>query len=71
DCKKALQQFTRPVLIIQGKQDIVNKDIAVKTHALFQNSKLVYINECAHYGWLEQPDQYFKEINTFLTRAAS
>ena len=71
DCKKQLQQYTKPVLIIQGKQDIVNKDIAVKTHALFQDSKLVYIDECAHYGWLEQPEQYFKEINTFLARAAS
>ena len=71
DCKEQLKSYKKPVLIIQGKQDIVNKDIAVKTHALLQNSKLVYIDKCAHYGWLEQPELYFEEINTFLKSLAS
>ncbi|UAB80650.1 alpha/beta fold hydrolase [Marixanthomonas sp. SCSIO 43207] len=71
DCKQELKKFKKPVLIIQGKQDIVHPEIAKTTHKLLDNSKLVYIDKCAHYGWLEQPDDYFKEINSFLRELAS
>lgn len=68
DCKDALKSFNNPVLIIQGKQDVLDKSIAEKTHQLFSNSELYYIDKSAHYGWLEQPELYFGKIKTFLSR---
>ncbi len=67
DCKAALQRFAKPVLIIQGEHDIIDKQISEKAHALFKNSELVILDKAAHYGWLEQPDLYFGEIQSFLT----
>ena len=66
DCKKSLKYFNKPVLIIQGKQDIVPKEIADKEHSILKNSTLVLINKCCHYGWLEQKDKYVSEVEKFL-----
>ncbi len=66
DCSEQLKNFRNPVLIIQGEQDIIGKDIAQKAHHTFENSKVVYLDKCAHYGWLEQPEAYFGSINKFL-----
>ncbi|WP_229838668.1 alpha/beta fold hydrolase [Roseivirga thermotolerans] len=67
DCKPGLQNFSQPVLILQGTNDIIPKSIAEKTHALLPHSKLVLLNNCGHYGWLEQPETYFNEIRSFLS----
>jgi proline iminopeptidase len=67
DCKESLRNFTRPVLIIQGRQDIVGDGTAYKAHEVLKNSRLVFINECVHYGWLEQKEQYKQEIDKFLS----
>ena len=66
DCTEELKGFESPVLIIQGKQDLVDYSIAEVAHKAFQNSTIVLLDSCAHYGWLDQPVQYFKEINDFL-----
>lgn len=66
DCSEAYKNFTRPVLIIQGKQDVMGDTIANEAHKLLSNSQLVFIDKCAHYGWLEQPEQYFSTIYQFL-----
>jgi proline iminopeptidase len=66
DCKEALKNFTKPVLIIQGKQDIVGDEIAYKAHSVLKNSKVVFINKCCHYGWLEQKDRYTGELEKFI-----
>ncbi len=66
DCKPKLISFDKPALIIQGKQDIVDKNIAETAHKVLKNSKLVFLDRCVHYGWLDRPDEYFKQINKFL-----
>ncbi|MEO8147228.1 MAG: alpha/beta hydrolase [Bacteroidia bacterium] len=66
DCSLKLSSFDKPVLIIQGKEDIVNEGMALKAHKAFKNSKLVYMDRCVHYGWLDRPDLYFAEIDKFL-----
>ena len=67
DCSNKLKNFDSPVLIIQGEEDIIPKQIAEKSHMVYKNSELVYIPKCAHYGWLEQPEIYFNTINGFLS----
>ena len=66
DCKDTLRNFVKPVLIIQGRQDIVGEETAFKAHSTLRNSTVVFLNECGHYGWLDQKTRYKKEIDKFL-----
>jgi proline iminopeptidase len=66
DCAPKLKNFNKPVLIIQGKQDIIMLQTAEYAHKILKNSKLVIIEHSAHYGWLDNPQDYFKEVNHFL-----
>ena len=66
DCKKSLRNFSKPVLIIQGRQDIVGDGTAYKTQMTLKNSTLVFLNDCGHYGWLDQREKYILEIENFI-----
>lgn len=66
DCSEGLKKLDAPVLIIQGKQDIVAKSIAQKAHKAIKNSTMILLDKCGHYGWLDQPANYFKAINKYL-----
>jgi proline iminopeptidase len=66
NCAGKLSSFNKPVLIIQGKQDIVEEKTAIKEHAAFPNSRIVIMDHCVHYGWLDRPDEYFSEIAKFV-----
>lgn len=66
DCASKLKSFTQPVLIIQGKQDIVRASTAEEAHKAFSNSRIVYMDHCIHYGWLDNPEVYFQEVIRFL-----
>jgi proline iminopeptidase len=68
DCKEELKSFHKPVLIIQGREDVISKDIAEIAHGILSESELVFIPECAHYGWLEQPEAYFNSVGRFLNQ---
>jgi len=67
NCKKQLSSFSKPVLILQGKQDNRGKKTAMKSHEAFKNSELVLMDSCAHYGWLDRPDEYFGKIKKFIS----
>lgn len=66
DHKQSFATFQQPVLVLQGDQDIISIDTAKKTHNSFPNSRLEIIKSCAHYGWLDQPEQYYRALFTFL-----
>ena len=66
DCAEKLASFKKPVLIIQGKQDVIKEETAMKAHKVLKNSKIVLLDSCGHYGWLDAYEAYFKEINDFL-----
>lgn len=68
DCKPGLSKFMKPVLILQGTEDIIPVEVAQRTHNIIPNSELVLMKECAHYGWLEARDQYFEAIRNFLKK---
>ena len=61
-----VKDFEQKVLIIQGKNDIVDMATAEKIQKAFKNSSLVRLDKCGHYGWLDRPEQYFVEISKFL-----
>lgn len=66
DCAPILKDFKKPVLILHGKDDILDIETAEKSHRAFPNSKLVLMDNCGHYGWLDAPSVYFSAINSFL-----
>ena len=68
DTKPENQLYDSPVLIIQGKQDIMPENIAHIAHDTFPNSQLVLLESCGHYGWLDQKEKYISSIVDFLNQ---
>lgn len=68
NCKSALKHFCKPVLIIQGKQDIIHEQLAYKADRVFCNSRIVFLDRCGHYGWVDQKEKYLHEIRQFLAK---
>ncbi len=66
NCAKQLKHFKKPVLIIQGKDDIINIESANKAHAVLKHSKIVLMDHCRHYGWIDNREVFFKEVRDFL-----
>jgi len=66
DCTEALKKFESPVLIIQGKQDIIPESVGTYAKDVFPNSTFILVDNCVHYGWLDNPKSYFKSIFQFL-----
>lgn len=57
-----------PVLVIQGKNDIISVETAQEIKNSFGNADIHLLSECGHYGWLDKPKEYFEAINQFLKR---
>lgn len=68
DLKNQLKNFNKPTLIIQGKEDFLGTDLAVKANTILPNSELVILNETRHYGWLDSPEQFYNCIEEFLIK---
>ncbi|MEZ5056743.1 MAG: alpha/beta fold hydrolase [Saprospiraceae bacterium] len=66
DTKPQLQSFKKPVLVIQGKNDVLETKTAENIAKTFPNSELVFLENCAHYGWLDAKEKYFDTIDNFL-----
>jgi proline iminopeptidase len=66
DCGPKLATFNQPVLILQGKNDIIKIETAAIAQKALRNSKLVLMDHCGHYGWLDNPEVYFSSIKDFI-----
>jgi proline iminopeptidase len=66
DCEVQLKKFTKPVQIIHGDHDVINSSLAIYAQKVFPNAKLKILKNCGHFGWLDQPDEYFKTIEEYL-----
>ncbi len=66
NCAEKLKSYTGSVLIIQGRQDIIRPQTVEAAQRAFSNSRVVYMEHCGHYGWLDNPEVYFKEVVGFL-----
>ena len=66
NCVPGLAGFNKPVLILQGKNDVLEVKTADAIHRAFKGSKLVLLDNCGHYGWLDSPKVYFSAIDQFL-----
>jgi proline iminopeptidase len=66
DSRHGLTRLDRPVLIVQGHQDPVGDKTAEDIHSTIKSSVLMYINQCGHMPWIEQPDQFRRILAEFL-----
>ncbi len=55
-----------PVLVLQGKEDIISVETAQEIADSFGNSQIILLENCAHFGWLDSKDKYLDEIKLFL-----
>ena len=70
DCNliPALRRLTVPTLIIHGNQDIIPIDTAKTIHKVISGSKVVYLNDCGHFPYIEKPNEFFSSIRSFLSK---
>jgi proline iminopeptidase len=64
--RNQLGSFLGPALIIQGHQDPIPEGTALQTNAVLKNSELVFLDQCGHFPWLEQPKAFYAKIQGFL-----
>lgn len=61
------KNLTAPVLIVSGDTDwICPLDGSTRLHLALPNSKLLVIERCGHFTWLEQPDVFNTRVPEFL-----
>jgi len=68
DCTAKLSSFYKPVLIIQGKNDIIAEKTALQEQRVFRKSTLVLLDHSGHYGWLDNETGYLSAISIFLSK---
>ncbi len=68
DCKSQLSSYQGRTLIIQGAEDIIGMRTATRAKDVLPQAQIVLLEECGHYGWLDQKEQYFSTINAFLNQ---
>ena len=66
DIAKADAKIAKPVLILQGRQDPLGETVAQTLASYYPKSKLIFIEKCGHYSWIEQPEKVFASITEFL-----
>jgi proline iminopeptidase len=69
DLRPALKMFTRPVLIVQGRQDPIGESTAYETKKTLVGASLQFINRCGHFPWMEQPGQFYAILTKFLKQS--
>ena len=67
DFRPQLGSVTAPALIVVGDDDIIcSPEAATAMHLGLPNSKLLLIEECGHFPWLEQPEVFAARVPKFL-----
>lgn len=61
-----IEKIKCPTLIIHGNEDVMPLASAEHIHSAIPASRLVKIDECGHFPFVEQPETFFKAINDFL-----
>ena len=66
--RSGMRSFSRPLLIIQGRQDPIPETVAVEIHEAVPNSQLLFIDQCGHFPWIEQSKAFYSAVRTFLEK---
>jgi proline iminopeptidase len=67
DLSADLKKVTAPALIITGDKDIVCPPAGARQlHLSLPNSKFLLLDDCGHFPWLEQADEFKVQVPLFL-----
>ena len=62
----ALRDVRIPALIIHGRQDPMPESVAIDNHKLLKGSRLVWLDQCGHFPWIEKPEELENVLFEFL-----
>jgi proline iminopeptidase len=65
---EALRRLDIPTLILQGRQDPMPESVALENQTLLKGSRLVWLDKCGHWPWIEQTAAVEKALFEFLFR---
>ncbi|XVN42772.1 MAG: alpha/beta hydrolase [Candidatus Rickettsia vulgarisii] len=61
-----LRKLQVPTLIVHGNQDLIPAYTAAQEiKDAIPNSKIIYLDHCGHFPYIETPDDLFKSIRLF------
>ena len=66
DLRPALERLSLPALVIAGRQDPLDPGMQEEIHLALKNSRLVLLDRCGHFSWLEQPAALYSAIREFV-----
>jgi proline iminopeptidase len=66
DIGKMTPKYDKPVLILHGRQDPLGESVPQSLAHYYEKSKLIFIEKCGHYSWIEQADKVFSSIKEFM-----
>jgi proline iminopeptidase len=65
DVHEKLSAITCPVLIMIGRQSVFSVEGAKAIDDALPNSRLIIFENCGHFEYIEQPEQFEKAIKSF------
>lgn len=68
DLARMKRAFSGPVLIVHGRQDPSGESVPLMLERYYPGSRLVFVEKCGHYSWVEQPEKVLAAIAAFLSR---
>jgi len=66
DIHEKLSAITCPTLILHGETDPTPVAALEDIRDRIENAKLVVLEECGHFPFIEAPAAFFREIKSFL-----
>jgi proline iminopeptidase len=66
DMRPALHRLSLPALVIAGRQDPIDLGMQYEIRLALEKSRLVILERCGHFSWLEQPEALYAAIRQFL-----
>ncbi len=62
-----LESLKIPTLIVVGNNDFITTPFqAAKLHESIKKSQMKVIDNCGHFPWMEQPEEFYKVVKEFL-----
>lgn len=66
DLSEVSRRINKPVLILHGRQDPVGELIPYAVSQIYPDSKIIFIEQCGHLPWLEQPEVFKDAVVSFM-----
>jgi proline iminopeptidase len=66
DLRPVLRRLSVPALVVAGRQDPMDPAMQYEIHLALRKSRLVLLDRCGHFAWLEQAEPFYAAIRGFL-----